>query len=166
MKVLAVIPARYSSQRLKGKVLELLEGKTVIQRVYEQVKKADKVDRIIIATDNEKVYKTAEDFGAEVKMTSESCQSGSDRIAEVCREIKDYDLIINVQGDEPFINPELINALIEPFEKDKSLKIATPIKKIASDEDKSNPNIVKAVVSDGDFALYFSRAKIQCKITI
>lgn len=156
-KIIAVIPARYQSTRFLGKPLAIIAGKTMIQRVYEQVRQAAGVDRVVVATDDERIYDAVKLFSGEAVMTGD-CSCGTERVYEA---IKDYpcDIVINVQGDEPLIRPEMINELISIFEND-SVDMATLCKEITERTDINNPNIVKVIRDKNDNALYFSRYAI------
>lgn len=162
MAIICIIPARYASTRFEGKALADICGKTMIQRTYEQVKKAKLIDEIYIATDDEGIRECAESFGAKTIMTSKECKSGTDRIAEALQHIdaKDDDIIVNVQGDEPLIDPRAIDAAAKPFIEDKSLLMLTLITKIKDKKEYEDPNIVKVTKDKDDFALYFSRSCI------
>lgn len=155
--IVAVIPARYQSSRFPGKPLAMIEGKTMIQRVYEQVKQAECISRVVVATDDERIYSEIEKFHGEAVMTG-NCSCGTERVYEA---IRDYscDLVINVQGDEPLIKPEMINELVGAFECG-NVNMATLCKEITEDIDINNPNIVKVVRDKNDNALYFSRYPI------
>lgn len=161
MKTIAIIPARYASTRFPGKPLAILGGKPVIQRVYEQVTSV--LDEAYVATDDERIYKKVQEFGGRVVMTSPNHKSGTDRIEEAVQKIgTDADIIINVQGDEPFIHPSQIKTLIQCFD-DPTTQIATLGKPFDNDADISlldNPNSPKIVVDNNSFALYFSRSVI------
>ncbi len=161
MKTIAIIPARYASTRFPGKPLAILGGKPVIQRVYEQVTTV--LDEAYVATDDERIYNKVQEFGGRVVMTSPNHKSGTDRIEEAVQKIgTDADIIINVQGDEPFIHPSQIEALIKCFD-DPTTQIATLGKPFDKDADISlldNPNSPKIVVDNNSFALYFSRSVI------
>lgn len=159
MKTIAVIPARYASTRFPGKPLYKIAEKTMIQRVYERAKKVGRFSDVIIATDDDRIKRHAQSFDANVMMTSPNHMSGTDRCAEVAKHIPDTDVVINIQGDEPFINPLQIEELINCFENKKT-QIATLIKKIDSEEDLFNLNIPKVVVDKNLSALYFSRHPI------
>jgi len=158
MKTVVVIPARLSSSRLSKKVLLDLKGKSVIQRVYEQVNKAKKIKDIYIATDSEEVRGECKKFTDNIIMTSKEHQSGTDRIAEAVKEI-DCDVVINVQGDEPFIKPELIDELAKVMEND-GIKMASVMHRIANVEELLNPNVVKVIINKKNEAIYFSRSAI------
>lgn len=160
MKVLGIIPSRYASTRFPGKPLINIDGKTMIQRVYEQSKKASSLSEVVVATDDERIFEHVTSFGGNVVMTSSSHESGTDRCAEVLEELDtNFDVVINIQGDEPFINPEQINQLCSCF-KDEQTDIATLIKKISSEEELFNPNRPKVDVDKNSFAKMFSRNAI------
>lgn len=155
--IVAVIPARYHSSRFEGKPLAIIAGKTMIQRVYEQVEQADGIDEVIVATDDERIYNAVLEFNGKVIMTGE-CSCGTERVYAAIKN-SFCDIVINVQGDEPLIKPEMINELIAVFEDD-SVEMATLCKEIMETEDINNPNIVKVVRDKVDNALYFSRYPI------
>lgn len=157
MKVLCVIPARYASTRLPGKPLSMINGKPMIQRVYERAVQARLPQEVVVATDHEAVYKAVESFGGRAMMTSPDHPSGTDRLAEVALNYPDIDVIVNVQGDEPMIPPEVIDRLAECFEHDPELDMAT-LKVKMQEEDYNNPAAVKVVTSLSGYALYFSRS--------
>jgi len=157
MKVLCVIPARYASTRLPGKPLLLLAGKPVIQRVYERALLAKKPEKVIVATDDARIEAAVIAFGGEAMMTSPDHPSGTDRLAEVALNFPDVDVIVNVQGDEPLIPPEVIDDLAEVFEKEPTVQMATVRSKM-HEEDYDNPNAVKVVTNLNGFAMYFSRS--------
>lgn len=163
MKIIGIIPARYASTRFPGKPLIMIDGKAMIMRVYEQVLKCSSLDKVIIATDHEAIQKHVASFGGGVMMTSEVHRSGTERCAEVVKILENkgenYDVIVNIQGDEPFIEPAQIEQLVSCF-SDPEIQIATLAKKIISKEDLINPNLVKVVRGSTGLALYFSRAAI------
>ncbi len=159
MRVVAVIPARWQSTRFKGKVLADINGKPMIQHVWEKVKRAHSVDDIIVAVDKDKVQKAVESFGGKAVFTSPEQPSGTDRIAEVINGI-DADVVINIQADEPLVHPLMIDELAQVFEYEKSAQMATLIKRIHHKDDIMNPNVVKVVVDRKGYALYFSRSPI------
>jgi 3-deoxy-manno-octulosonate cytidylyltransferase (CMP-KDO synthetase) len=159
MSVLAVIPARYASTRFPGKPLALIQGKSMIQRVWEQVAQVSLVHRAVVATDDERIAEHVLDFGGTVCMTRADHPSGTDRCAEVAAQVVDCDWIVNIQGDEPFVQPEQINLLIETLIQSKA-GIATLVKKISDPALLFNPNVVKAVRSQQGQAIYFSRHPI------
>ena len=157
MKVLCVIPARYASTRLPGKPLSMIAGKPMIQHVYERACQAQLPDEVVVATDNELVEKAVLDFGGKAVMTSPDHPSGTDRLAEVALMYPDIDIIVNVQGDEPMIPPEVIDRLAEAFNGDADLNMAT-MKVVMDEEDYENPAAVKVVTDQQGYALYFSRS--------
>lgn len=157
MKVLCVIPARYASTRLPGKPLSMIAGKPMIQHVYERACQAQLPDEVVVATDNELVEKAVLDFGGKAVMTSPDHPSGTDRLAEVALIYPDIDVIVNVQGDEPMIPPEVIDRLAEAFTGDADLNMAT-MKVIMDEENYENPAAVKVVTDQQGYALYFSRS--------
>jgi len=158
MKVAAVIPARYGSVRFPGKVLAMLGGKPIVQWVWESAVKS-KAGHVLVATDDERVAKAVESFGGKAVMTSPKHPSGSDRIWEAAKGL-DVDVIVNVQGDEPLMPPEVVNDLIDAMAAKPAPDMATVVVPCPRDEFKDNPNIVKAVVGRDGFALYFSRAMV------
>lgn len=155
--IVAVIPARYQSSRFLGKPLVMIAGKLMIQRVYEQVKKSERISRVIVATDDKRIYNAVHQFQGEVVMTGE-CSCGTERVYEVVRHYL-CDIVINIQGDEPLIKPEMIDELVAEFDDDNVL-MASLCKEITSDADINNPNIVKVVRNKNEDALYFSRYPI------
>ena len=157
MKVICVIPARFASTRLPGKPLALIAGKPMIQHVYTKACQAKLPEEVIVATDDQKVADVVKSFGGEVVMTSPEHPSGTDRLAEVALNYPDVDVIVNVQGDEPMITPQVIDALAEAFIKDEKLTMAT-LKTLMDPEEYDNPNVVKVVTDLHDYALYFSRS--------
>lgn len=156
-KVACVIPARYGSTRLPGKPLADIAGKPMIQRVYEQVQKAKKVDTVLVATDHEKVFAAVQEFGGKVMMTDKNHLTGTDRLAEVASANEDFDIIINVQGDEPLIDPKVIDDLVTYFEQENHGPMATVAAPL-EDKDRDNPAAVKVVCKCNGDALYFSRS--------
>lgn len=159
MNILCVIPARYSSTRLPGKPLAMIAGKPMIERVYERAKQAKRPNAVLVATDHALVYETVKRFGGSVMMTSPDHPTGTDRLAEVARKYTDADIIINVQGDEPLIAPEVIDLLAGAFDEDSELNMAT----LMTEMDKSEynlPSAVKVVTSLNGYALYFSRSLV------
>ena len=155
---MAIIPARYASTRFPGKPLAVLGGKTVIQRVYEQV--SSLLDEVYVATDDERIFQAVESFGGRAVMTRTDHKSGTDRIEEVAEKIgSDADVIINVQGDEPFIQPSQIETLMHLFDAPET-QIGTLGKRFETIEGVENPNSPKIVTDNRGFALYFSRSPI------
>ena len=157
MKVLCVIPARYASTRLPGKPLALIAGKPMIQHVYERACHAVMPQEVVVATDSKIVADAVKEFGGKVMMTSPDHPSGTDRLAEVALSYPDIDVIVNVQGDEPMIPPEVIDRLAQAFADDNDLNMAT-LKTLMGEEDYNNPNAVKVVTDQNGYALYFSRS--------
>lgn len=159
MRIAALIPARYASTRLDGKVLADIAGKPMVQHVYERTSQAGCFDTVAVATDDVRVVEAVRAFGGNVEMTRPDHASGTDRIAEVAAKT-DYDLIVNVQGDEPLIDPQVITAAVEPFRHETGLRIGTIATPITRTEEHLDPAAVKVVVDRHGFALYFSRAPI------
>lgn len=160
MNIIGIIPARYASTRFPGKPLIDLGGKSMIRRVYEQCKKAETLSDVIVATDDERIAEHVRAFGGKVAMTSDQHQSGTDRCAEVVLTYNGLcDAVINIQGDEPFINPSQIDALALAFQ-DPHVQLATMKKKMTTEADVQNPNMVKVISNDKDEAIYFSRSPI------
>lgn len=156
-KILAVIPARYASTRFPAKMLADIMGKTLIQRVYEQVAQVPNLHKVVIATDHPLIEAESKRFGAEVLMTAEHHPSGTDRIQEAYTLLAEhFDYIINIQGDEPFIKPEQIAMLVQLIVESHA-PIATLVHAIKHETDLTNPNVVKVVFDKEHFALYFSR---------
>ena len=157
MKILCVIPARYASTRLPGKPLADIVGKPMIQHVYERSAQATIPQQVVVATDDEKVFQAVQQFGGKVVMTSSEHQTGTDRLAEVASKYAEVDVIINVQGDEPLIEPKVIDELAQEFLNDTALQMAS-VMSIMDTEDYQNPNAVKVVTDLNHNALYFSRS--------
>ena len=160
MKVLCIIPARYASTRLPGKPLRDIAGKPMIVRVYERAIRAQRVHEVVVATDDERIRAAVEEHGGNAVMTRADHATGTDRLAEVAAQRPDCDLIINVQGDEPLIDPGVIDALVEPFLADEKLPMATAKTLLTDEAEMENPNNVKVIVDRAGNALYFSRACI------
>jgi 3-deoxy-manno-octulosonate cytidylyltransferase (CMP-KDO synthetase) len=158
-KAVAIIPARYHSTRLPGKPLLPLAKIPMIMHVVERARRASLVSRVIVATDDERILSAVRSHGAEARLTSREAQSGTDRISEVAALI-DSEVIVNVQGDEPLIEPATIDAAIEPLIRDSYIQIATTSEPIDSVEDVLSPNVVKVVTDGRGFALYFSRSPV------
>lgn len=159
MSITAVIPARYASTRLPGKPLLEIAGKPMIQHVYERARKAELVNKVIVATDDERIFDVVKRFGGEAVMTSDAHKSGTDRLAEVASSLESH-IIVNVQGDEPMIDPAMIDEAIRPLIGDGSIFMGSLKAEIKDEIELNNPNIVKVVVDRNDFALYFSRYPI------
>ncbi len=158
-RVVGVIPARYASQRLPAKPLLDLLGKTMVQRVYEQAKKARRLNQVIVATDDERIAGVVRGFGGAVFMTPPEIKSGSDRVAAVAA-ANDGDIFLNIQGDEPLIAPQMIDQAAEILIDDSRPVVGTLAKRINASEELSNPGIVKVIVDKNSYALYFSRSII------
>ena len=163
MRFVAIIPARYNSSRFPGKPLAQINGKTMIQRVYEQASKADYLDDVIVATNDKRIFDHVRSFGGKVFMTDSKHASGTDRCNEVVQKLLkkglEYDVVVNIQGDEPYIDPQQINLLTQAFIKSET-KIATLIMQIKDAELITNQNVVKVVKQKNGKALYFSRLPI------
>ncbi len=159
-RVIAVIPARYASQRLPAKPLATIRGKPMIQHVVERAERATLVNAVLVATDDERIASAVRAFGGHAVMTPEDCRSGTDRIAYVAQSLPDATIIANVQGDEPLIDPAMIDEAIRPLLDDPSLPVGTLVRRIDADADLTNPNIVKVVLDRGGRCLYFSRSAI------
>ena len=159
---IAVIPARYSATRLPGKPLVSLAGKPMIQRVWERTRQAKLITRVIIATDDERILKAASGFGAEAVMTRSEHRTGTERVAEVAVHFAGggEQVFVNVQGDEPLVEPDAIDTLVEAIESEDGISVATLMVPIAKPADIMDPNIVKVVLDFDGNALYFSRAPI------
>jgi 3-deoxy-manno-octulosonate cytidylyltransferase (CMP-KDO synthetase) len=158
-KVVVIIPARYNATRFPGKPLAKLKGKPIIQHVYENASRASLADTVMVATDDRRIFDTVTDFGGSAVMTIGSHESGTDRIAEAAAEI-DCEYVINVQGDEPFIEPDMIDDVANLLYNDDKASISTLVKKVTDLDEILSPHVVKAVMDDQDYAIYFSRAPI------
>jgi 3-deoxy-manno-octulosonate cytidylyltransferase (CMP-KDO synthetase) len=159
MKITAIIPARYGSTRFEGKALADILGKPMIQHVYERTVRAPLVSEVVVATDDERIAAAVRSFGGRAEMTSTGHETGTDRLAEVASRL-DSDIIVNVQGDEPLIEPAMINEAIEPLASDPSLTMSTLKSRIKSLHDFLSPNVVKVVTDWEGYALYFSRSPL------
>jgi 3-deoxy-manno-octulosonate cytidylyltransferase (CMP-KDO synthetase) len=155
----AIIPARFQSTRLPGKPLHDIAGLPMIVRVFQRVRQTPGLDTVLVATDDARVYDAVLQHGGACVMTSPEHRSGTDRLAEVARTI-DSDLIVNVQGDEPLVEPAVIAAAIGPFSADARLRMSTVVRPMDDEDEFHNPHVVKAVVGLDGFALYFSRASV------
>ena len=160
MRTLCVIPARYASTRLPGKPLADICGKPMICRVLERARCARKPDKVIVATDDERICDAVRAEGGEALMTRTDHLTGTDRLAEVAEAYPAVDLIVNVQGDEPLIEPSVIDDLIAPFEMDENLPMATVMTRMEDAEEQLDPNNVKVIVDKLGYALYFSRSLV------
>ena len=160
MKTICVIPARYASTRLPGKPLKDICGKPMICRVFERAKNSKLVDEVIVATDDERIFQAVEKNFGRAMMTRKDHKTGTDRLAEVAEKFPDAEIIVNVQGDEPLIEPSLIDELISEFVQDKNLQMATVATELTDENEMKNPNNVKVVIDKNNNALYFSRSLI------
>jgi 3-deoxy-manno-octulosonate cytidylyltransferase (CMP-KDO synthetase) len=159
LQAVAVIPARYASSRFPGKPLAEIDGRSMIEHVYRRASACQALSRVIVATDDMRVADAVKRFGGEVRLTRDDHQSGTDRIAEVAATL-DCDIVVNVQGDEPLIDPKAIGEVVAPFAADPTLPMATLYRRIERPAELANPNIVKLVLDRSGNALYFSRAPI------
>ena len=165
MAVLGIIPSRYGSTRLPGKPLVPILGKSLIRRVYEQVKKCKTLDLVYVATDDERIVEAVSQLGGRAVMTSPDHPSGTDRIAETLdilekEGVAKPDIVVNIQGDMPFVHPRMIDEIVEALHEDEAIPMGTSVYPIARPEDYENPAIVKTVTDLNGFALYFSRSLI------
>jgi len=159
VKATAIIPARYGSTRFPGKPLALINGLPMIQHVCQRVSRATTVDRVIVATDDKRIVAAVEAFGGDVMLTRTDHPTGTDRLAEVAANI-DSDLIVNVQGDEPLIDPRMVDQAVAPLVENPQIQMGTLASAIDEIDDFHNPNVVKVVKRQDGLALYFSRASI------
>jgi 3-deoxy-manno-octulosonate cytidylyltransferase (CMP-KDO synthetase) len=159
MEAIGVIPARYGSTRLPGKALAMLAGKPMILRVFEQVKRASSLDEVIVATDDERIAAAVTGAGGQAMMTNPQHRSGTERAAEVARQ-GDAKIIVNVQGDEPLIQPEMVDQVVRYLTQHAAVPMASLMTRLSRPEDLHNPHVVKVVTDRDGFALYFSRAPI------
>lgn len=159
MKAIGVIPARYSSVRFDGKVLADLFGKPMIQHVWENAKKAKTLDEILIACDDDRIYKAVSDFGGRVVMTAKAHTSGTERIVEAVADM-DVKLVVNIQADEPLLHPSMIDDVVYSLSNNPELPVATIMKRIEDEKEISDANVVKVVFDKKGYALYFSRCPI------
>ncbi len=159
MKIVGIIPSRYASQRLPAKSLADIHGKPMVQRVYERAKQSRLLTDVIIATDDERIASVVRKFGGKAVMTAPEIQSGSDRVAFVARGL-DADIIVNVQGDEPLIEPAMIDQTIQLLIDDDTAVVGTAVKKITSLDELLTPNVVKVVIDKNNYALYFTRSLV------
>jgi len=169
LNFIAIIPSRYGSTRFPGKSLADIAGKPMVQRVYEQAKKA--MEEVWVATDDERISAAVQSFGGKVVMTSDQHQSGTDRCAEAVLKISEitgirYDVVVNVQGDEPFMQPDQIELMVSSFNEDPAVEIATLIQPIQLNEDIFRPDMVKVVLDIKGNAIYFSRSPIPYMVGI
>lgn len=160
MTTAIIIPARYGSSRLEGKPLIEVEGKPIIQWVYEKAAQSTLADLIIVATDDERIFNAVKAFGGDVEMTSANHKCGSDRIQEVMDSTLKSHMLVNLQGDEPLITPESIDAVMRNVLEDSEADISTLLRVLSDEDEINNPNLVKCVKDNRGYALYFSRSKI------
>lgn len=158
MRAIGVIPARYDSKRFPGKALALIQGKPLLQHVYERAKRSAILEELVIATDDKRIYDAAVGFGAPVVITPRQYPSGTDRVAFAVGGL-DYEIAVNVQGDQPFLESEIIDEVVRRLLAQPELLVCTPIYPLSTDA-LINPNIVKVVIDKEGYALYFSRAPI------
>lgn len=158
-RVIGIIPARYASTRFPGKALADLAGKPMIQHVYERARGARTIERVLVATDDDRIFRAVGDFGGEAVMTRADHPNGTSRLAEAVAAC-DVDIVVNIQGDEPLIAPEAIDAAVAPLAQDPAIPMSTLRARLSPPHDLHDPNLVKVVVDRDDFALYFSRAPI------
>lgn len=159
MKAIGIIPARYGSTRLEGKPLKEICGKPMIQLVYEAAQQATLLEEVYVATDDERIVAAVEQFGGHVRLTSADHKTGTDRIAEVAANLA-TDIVVNIQGDEPLLNPAMIDEVVQPFVDDSTLPMSTLCVPILEEDALHDPNVVKAVFDQQGYALYFSRSLI------
>jgi 3-deoxy-manno-octulosonate cytidylyltransferase (CMP-KDO synthetase) len=159
MAVVAIIPARYGSTRLPGKPLALIGGKPLIQHVYESTAKARILERVLVATDDRRIEAAVKKFGGEAVMTAKHHACGTDRLAEVARKLK-ADLVVNVQGDLPFIHAKTITQAVQPLRRDRKIQMGTVCNPIYDEQQWRNPNIVKVLMDRAGLALYFTRSPV------
>ncbi|MBF0436406.1 MAG: 3-deoxy-manno-octulosonate cytidylyltransferase [Magnetococcales bacterium] len=158
LRIVAIIPVRFASQRLPGKPLLPIAGKPMIQHVYERALLA-RLDEVVVATDDQRIYDVVKKFGGHVVMTDQNHPSGTDRVAEAAAGLT-ADVVVNIQGDEPLLDANAVNAAITPFLEDNALVMSTLAHEITQDDDIRDPNAVKVVCDTRGFALYFSRSPI------
>jgi 3-deoxy-manno-octulosonate cytidylyltransferase (CMP-KDO synthetase) len=159
IRSLGVVPARYGAQRFPGKPLAMIAGKTLVQRVYEQAAKAKRLDKVIVATEDTRILEAVEAFGGDAMLTSPDCATGTDRVAEVARAY-DCEWVLNIQGDEPLMRPEMIDQLVEGMQSDSKCVMGTLARKLESAANLDNPNVVKVALAQNGNALYFSRSRV------
>ncbi len=168
-KVIGIIPARYESSRFPGKPLATIHGKTLIRRTYENALRCKSLDAVVVATDDSRIFTHVQEFGGNVVMTSKSCLTGTDRIAEVVCLYPEYaqaNIIVNIQGDEPTLDPGVIEAVVDTLKLDPTADVSTAIIRLKSEKDSLNPSVVKCVIDRKGFALYFSRGLIPAGKTL
>ena len=159
IRTLGVIPARFGAQRFPGKPLAMIAGKPLVQRVYEQAAQASRLDKLIVATEDTRILEAVESFGGDAMLTSPECATGTDRVAEVARSY-DCELVLNIQGDEPLLRPEMIDQLVGGMQLDPKCVMGTLARKLESAANLDNPNVVKVALAQNGIALYFSRSRV------
>ena len=159
-KAIGIIPARWGSTRFPGKPLQLIAGKPLLRHVWERVRRAKKLDAVIVATDDKRILDAATDWGAEVTMTSSRHPSGTDRVAEVATQKRQFKYVVNIQGDEPLIDPELIDNLVSALRRDRTIDIITAAHRFPDAAQASSPHQIKLAIDLRGDALYFSRSPI------
>lgn len=159
MKVIGVIPVRYSSKRFPGKALAVLQGKPLLQHVYERAKESSILEELVVATDDKRIYEAAIGFGADVVITPKEYPSGTDRVAHAVNSL-DCEIVVNIQGDQPFLAHEIVDEVVLRLLAQPELVVTTPVYPLINMNSLSNPNIVKVVVDKEGYALYFSRSTI------
>jgi 3-deoxy-manno-octulosonate cytidylyltransferase (CMP-KDO synthetase) len=159
-RTVAIIPARYGSTRLPGKPLLEIGGKPMIQHVVERASQAMLVERVLVATDDQRIVDAVHGFGGEAVMTSPDCRSGTDRIAEVVRSLSGVDIVVNVQGDEPLIPPTMIDAAVKPLWEDPLILVGTLVRRIARTEELNDPAVPKVALDRNGRCLFFTRSPI------
>ncbi|MBO8130294.1 MAG: 3-deoxy-manno-octulosonate cytidylyltransferase [Candidatus Marinimicrobia bacterium] len=162
MSVLGIIPARFNSKRLPGKLLREICGKTLITRTYENAKKSNLIDRLVVATDDERILEEIKSIGGEAYLTPQNIISGTERVVYLVKKenFNQFDYIVNIQGDEPFISPTLIDECIDTLSKDEKAVVSTPARKGIKKSELINPNVVKVIIDHNGHAIYFSRQNI------
>ena len=159
-KAVGIIPARWGSTRFPGKPLHLIAGKPLLQHVWERARRARTLDSIIIATDDMRIAEAAFDWGAEVSLTNPKHESGTDRIGEVAARLRGFSIVLNIQGDEPLLDPRLLNQIVRQMRRDPKIKMMTAVHPFADPAEAQSPHQVKAVLDQNGRALYFSRSPI------
>lgn len=159
MRIIGVIPARYKSSRLEGKPLADIHGKSMVQHVYERARRATCLDDVVVATDDQRIFGVVENFGGKVVMTSADHRSGTDRVAEAVRGMN-ADVIVNIQGDEPMLDPAMLVEVVDPFRRGASAGVVTLKKRVTHEAEFADPGVVKVVTDPAGYALYFSRSLI------
>ncbi len=160
MKILAVIPARYDSQRLAGKVLALIGNKPMVQWVYEAAASSKVFVKVVVATDSQQIVDRVKTFGGEVELTSSEHTTGTDRVAEVATRYPEFSVVVNVQGDQPFVTPQMLTELVTPYLEGESPEMTTLACPLDHDTGYNDPNAVKVLCGQKHQALYFSRSPI------